>query len=74
MGVFLVSLVGNRLEQSFTPCIPAVEYGRVEWQAYEFAGRLLVPSDALQEAFPVAVQSAQAAVFRLVGCRRSAAY
>ncbi len=41
--------------------IPDVEYGWVEWQAYEFAGRLLVPPDALRGAFQTAVQTAQAA-------------
>ena len=41
--------------------IREVEYGCVEWQAYEFAGRLLVLSDALREAFQTAIQSAQAA-------------
>ncbi len=40
--------------------IPEVEYGWVEWQAYEFAGRLLVPPDALRIAFQTAIQSAQA--------------
>jgi Zn-dependent peptidase ImmA (M78 family) len=33
----------------------------VEWQAYEFAGRLLVSPDALREAFQAAIQTAQAA-------------
>ena len=33
----------------------------MEWQAYEFAGRLLVPPDALREAFQAAIHSAQAA-------------
>jgi hypothetical protein len=33
----------------------------VEWQAYEFAGRLLVPPEPLREAFQAAIQSAQAA-------------
>jgi len=41
--------------------IPDVEYGWVEWQAYEFAGRLLVPLDPLRESFQHAVQTAQAA-------------
>src|SRR5688572_12853758 len=41
--------------------IPEVEYGWVEWQAYEFAGRLLVPPDPLREAFDAAIKSAQAA-------------
>ena len=41
--------------------IPETEYGWVEWQAYEFAGRLLVPPKPLCEAFQAAIQSAQAA-------------
>jgi hypothetical protein len=41
--------------------LPEVEYGWVEWQAYEFAGRLLVPPDALRQAFQSAIKSAQAA-------------
>jgi Zn-dependent peptidase ImmA (M78 family) len=41
--------------------IPEVEYGWVDWQAYEFAGRLLAPTDALREAFQTAVQTARAA-------------
>jgi hypothetical protein len=41
--------------------IREVEYGWVEWQAYEFAGRLFVPPGALREAFQAAIQSAQAA-------------
>ena len=45
----------------YITAIPEVEYGWVEWQAYEFAGRLLVPPDALQKAFQNAVQTAQAA-------------
>jgi hypothetical protein len=45
----------------YISAIPDVEYGWVEWQAYEFAGRLLVPPEALREAFQTAVQSAQAA-------------
>jgi hypothetical protein len=45
----------------YISAIPDVEYGWVEWQAYEFAGRLLVPPDALREAFQAAIQSAQAA-------------
>ena len=45
----------------FNSVVPDAEYGWVEWQAYEFAGRLLVPPDALREAFQAAVQSAQAA-------------
>ena len=45
----------------YISAIPEVEYGWVEWQAYEFAGRLLVPPDALREAFQAAIDSAQAA-------------
>jgi len=45
----------------FISAIPDVEYGWVEWQAYEFAGRLLVPPDPLGEAFQSAIQTAQAA-------------
>ena len=44
----------------FISAIPDVEYGWVEWQAYEFAGRLLVPPDALRAEFQTAVQTAQA--------------
>jgi Zn-dependent peptidase ImmA (M78 family) len=36
-------------------------YGWVEWQACEFAGRLLVPPDPLRESFQTAVQTAEAA-------------
>ena len=45
----------------YISAIPDVEYGWVEWQAYEFAGRLLVPPEPLREAFQAAIQSAQAA-------------
>jgi len=45
----------------YISAIPDVEYGWVEWQAYEFAGRLLVPSDALREEFQAAIKSAQVA-------------
>lgn len=45
----------------YISAIPDVEYGWVEWQAYEFAGRLLVPPDALRESFNHAIQTAQAA-------------
>jgi len=45
----------------YISAIPDVEYGWVEWQAYEFAGRLLVPHDALRESFQSAVQTAEAA-------------
>ena len=33
----------------------------MEWQAYEFAGRLLVPPEALRGQFDTAIQTAQAA-------------
>ncbi len=45
----------------YISAIPEVEYGWVEWQACEFAGRLLVSPDPLREAFQAAIQSAQAA-------------
>jgi hypothetical protein len=45
----------------YISAIPEVEYGWVEWQAYEFAGRLLVPPEPWREAFQAAIQSAQAA-------------
>ena len=45
----------------YISAIPDVEYGWVEWQAYEFAGRLLVPPGALREAFQTAVQTAETA-------------
>ena len=45
----------------YISAIPEVEYGWVEWQAYEFAGRLLVPPEPLRHAFQAAIQSARAA-------------
>ncbi len=45
----------------YISAIPEVEYGWVEWQAYEFAGRLLVPHEPLRGAFRAAIQTAQAA-------------
>lgn len=45
----------------YISAIPDVEYGWVEWQAYEFAGRLLVPPEPLQQRFQWAVQTAKAA-------------
>jgi hypothetical protein len=45
----------------YISAIPDVEYGWVEWHAYEFAGRLLVPPNALREAFHAAIQTAKAA-------------
>jgi hypothetical protein len=44
----------------YISAIADVEYGWVEWQAYEFAGRLLVPPEPLREAFQTAIQTAQA--------------
>ena len=48
----------------YISAIPDVEYGWVEWQAYEFAGRLLVPPNPLREAFQQAIQTAQAAGYK----------
>lgn len=45
----------------YISAIPEVEYGWVEWQAYEFAGRLLVPPHRLREAFQTAIKSAEVA-------------
>lgn len=45
----------------YISAIPEVEYGWVEWQAYEFGGRLLVPPESLREAFRGAIRTAQAA-------------
>jgi hypothetical protein len=45
----------------YISAIPEIEYGWVEWQAYEFAGRLLVPPNALREHFQTAIQTAEAA-------------
>ena len=45
----------------YIAAIPDVEYGWVEWQAYEFAGRLLVPPVPLREAFEHAIQTARTA-------------
>jgi hypothetical protein len=45
----------------YISAVPEVEYGWVEWQAYEFAGRLLVPPEPLRESFQAAIQSAQVA-------------
>lgn len=45
----------------YISAIPEAECGWVEWQAYEFAGRLLVPPEPLCEAFQAAIQFAQAA-------------
>src|SRR5204862_5538896 len=45
----------------YISAIPDVEYGWVEWQAYEFAGRLLVPPEPLRQAFQAAIKTAQTA-------------
>ena len=45
----------------YISAIPEVEYGWVEWQAYEFAGRLLVPPEPLRDAFQNAIKSAETA-------------
>jgi hypothetical protein len=45
----------------YISAIPEDQYGWVEWQAYEFAGRLLVPPEPLRESFQSAIQTAQAA-------------
>jgi hypothetical protein len=50
----------RRFKAPYNP-IREIEYGWVEWQACEFAGRLLVPPAASREAFQAALQSAQAA-------------
>ena len=41
----------------YISAIPDAEYGWVERQAYEFAGRLLVPPDALRDAVQLAEQA-----------------
>ena len=43
----------------YISAIPDVEYGWVEWQAYEFAGRLLVPPEPLRKRFEWAIQTAK---------------
>lgn len=45
----------------YISAIPDVEYGWVEWQAYEFAGRLLVPPETLRAGFQGAIRTAKAA-------------
>lgn len=47
----------------FIERVPAKEYGFVEYQAYEFAGRLLVPVEQLRLHFQSAVSAAQQAGF-----------
>jgi hypothetical protein len=46
---------------NFMSRLPEKEYGWIEWQAYEFAGRLLVPLPALNESLISAVEKARAA-------------
>jgi len=41
--------------------IGEVDYGWLNWRAYEFAGGLLVPPDPLRDAFQAGIHSAQAA-------------
>ncbi len=45
----------KQMQTSFPP----KEYGSLEWQAYTFAGLILVPSDVLLERFKTAVQRAE---------------
>jgi hypothetical protein len=45
----------------YISAIPDTEYDWVEWQAYEFAGRLLVPPGPLREAFQTAIETAEVA-------------
>ena len=45
----------------YISAIPDTEYGWVEWQAYEFAGRLLVPPGPLRGAVQTAIRAAEAA-------------
>jgi hypothetical protein len=53
------------LEQwlAFFRAIPEPEYRKIEWQANEFAGRLLVPRSALEERLATVVRKARAAGF-----------
>jgi hypothetical protein len=57
----------------YISAIPEVEYGWMEWQAYEFAGRLLVPPDALREAFQAAILIRARKQFNRFCIRQSAA-
>lgn len=43
----------------FIEAIPKKEYSLLEWHAYEFAGRLLVPRDSLVQRFGAAQEKAQ---------------
>lgn len=48
---------------SFVKSIPEFQYGYIEQQAYEFAGRLLVPLDRLKQEVKQAIIKAKAAGF-----------
>lgn len=47
----------------FIHLIPEAEYSYIEQQAYEFAGRLLVPSDRLEKEFQQSIKKAKDANF-----------
>jgi hypothetical protein len=47
----------------FIQRIPDAEYSLMEYQAYEFAGRLLVPSERLEKEFRKSIQKAKDANF-----------
>lgn len=47
----------------FIHLIPEAEYSYIEYQAYEFAGRLLVPSERLEKEFRKSIQKAKDANF-----------
>lgn len=47
----------------FIHLIPEAEYSYIEQQAYEFAGRLLVPSERLEKLFLKSIQKAKDANF-----------
>jgi len=47
----------------FIQCMPDTEYSLIEYQAYEFAGRLLVPSERLKKEFRKSIQKAENANF-----------
>lgn len=47
----------------FIRLIPETEYSFIEYQAYEFAGRLLVPSERLEKEFQQSIRKAKDASF-----------
>jgi hypothetical protein len=47
----------------FIHLIPETEYSFIEYQAYEFAGRLLVPSERLEKEFKQSIRKAKDASF-----------